>query len=96
MGVTLEPEFMSGQLISPGTYGAFLRNSPKSNRTVIELKNTYPRTNIQLHIGNEVSETEGCILVGYRRNGNKIEGSKDAMEYILTRLQAPDLQVVIL
>lgn len=94
IGVTLEPEFTSGQLIPAGTYGAFLRISPKSGKMVIELKNTYPRTNIQLHIGNEVGETEGCILVGSRRVGNKIEGSAATMKHILARVQAP-LQVVI-
>ena len=100
IGVTLEPAFTSGQLMSPGTYGAFLRNSTKSNRTVIELKNTYPRTHIQLHIGSVVGDTKGCILVGSRRAGNEIRGSRDTMHHILdallSRPYAPLLQVIIL
>ncbi len=94
IGVTLEPTFTSGQLMSAGTYSAFKRISPKSGKMVIELKDTYPRTNIQLHIGNEVGETEGCILVGSGRNGNVIEGSGDAMKSILAQVRAP-LQVII-
>lgn len=37
MGVTLEPTFTSGQLMSSGTYRAFLRISNKSGKMVIEL-----------------------------------------------------------
>ena len=43
VGVTLEPEFMSGKLVSTGTYSAFKRISAKSGKMVIELKNTAPR-----------------------------------------------------
>jgi len=94
VGVTLEPEFMSGKLMSPGTYSAFKRISAKSGRMVIELRNTSPRTNIQIHIGNSVRQTEGCILVGSRRSGNEISGSARTMNDILAKVQGP-LQVNI-
>ena len=94
VGVTLEPEFMSGKLVPTGTYSAFKRISAKSGKMVIELKNTAPRTNIQLHIGNRVGQTEGCILVGSGLVGNAIEGSADTMRDILHRVHGP-LQVII-
>lgn len=94
LGVTLEPTFASGKLVSTGSYDAFLRVSPKSNRLVIELKDTLPRTHIQIHIGNEVFETEGCILVGTRRSGNGISGSTATMNNILAQVHTP-LQVLI-
>ncbi len=97
VGVTLEPTFTSGQLMSTGTYGAFKRFSPKAQRIVIELKNTHPRTNIQIHIGNEVGETTGCILVGSGYSGNEIIGgsSEPTLNKILADLKAPALQVII-
>ena len=94
VGVTLEPEFMSGKLMSAGTYSAFKRISAKSGKMVIELRNTSPRTNIQIHIGNRVGQTEGCILVGSGLVGNAIGGSADTMEDILHRAHGP-LQVNI-
>ena len=94
VGVTLEPEFMSGKLMSAGAYSAFKRVSTKSGRMVIELRNTSPRTNIQIHIGNSVRHTEGCILVGSHRSGNEIAGSARTMNDILARVQGP-LQVNI-
>ena len=94
VGVTLEPAFTSGKLMSAGTYSAFKRISAKSGKMVIELKNTSPRTNIQLHIGNRVGQTEGCVLVGSVRDGNAITGSGNTMNDILHRVHGP-LQVII-
>lgn len=38
IGVTLEPEFTSDQLMSPGTYGVFLRNG--KNRVGVPLSHS--------------------------------------------------------
>jgi Family of unknown function (DUF5675) len=50
--------------IPPGTYAGFLRyDHPDHWR--IELENVPGhRTHIQIHIGNTVADTEGCIIVG--------------------------------
>lgn len=49
--------------IPAGAYDAFIRNSP-SNGTVVELKNVPDCTNIQIHKGNFISDTVGCVLIG--------------------------------
>ena len=46
-----------------GRYRAFKRNSPK-NGNVIELRDVWDRTFIQIHAGNYTSQIQGCILVG--------------------------------
>jgi hypothetical protein len=61
MGVTLE--LPHGQRIPAGTYNAGTYSSPKYGRTVIMLKNVPGRTNIEIHHGNYVSDTTGCILL---------------------------------
>ncbi len=46
-----------------GTYAAFARLS-ETNGAVIELRNVPNRTNVQFHTGNEISDTEGCFILG--------------------------------
>ena len=49
--------------IPEGVYTYKYRESPKNGR-VLELINVEFRANIQIHAGNFVSNTKGCILVG--------------------------------
>lgn len=49
--------------IPPGEYECFIEQSPKNGR-VYELKDVTNRTDIQIHIGNTLHDTEGCILIG--------------------------------
>ena len=51
--------------IPEGTYGCRIRNSPKHG-VCIELKDVPARTAVQIHIGNTVLNTLGCILVGLK------------------------------
>lgn len=49
--------------VLPGTYSAFLRDSP-TNGPCVELRNVPGRTHIQIHAGSFLRNTKGCILVG--------------------------------
>lgn len=49
--------------IPEGTYGYYLRNSPK-NGLILELKLVINRDYIQIHSGNFTRQILGCILVG--------------------------------
>lgn len=64
---TLEPRNLDNQqgisCIPEGNYSYFYRQSP-TNGDVLELKHVEFRTHIQIHAGNFVSNTKGCILVG--------------------------------
>lgn len=63
--------------IPAGTYEMFLRKSKRNGGTggrdydVWELEGVPGRTNVQVHIGNDLEDTEGCILVGSARSHQK-------------------------
>jgi hypothetical protein len=67
VGYTLERPWQGNipliSSIPAGTYSAFVRTETK-DRWRIELKSVPNRQNIQLHVGNFVSNGVGCILIG--------------------------------
>ncbi len=93
VGVTLEPAWPTH--ISTGTYAAELFNSPKFGRTVIKLKDMNGRTDIEIHAGNDVGDTTGCILVGSSRSGGSIWHSNTTLDDLITRLHAPKVTVIV-
>ena len=95
VGVTLEKEFASGKLIPAGTYRARIYNSPRFGRKVILLLSVPGFDAIEIHMGNDVGDTKGCILVGSSRHGDEIWHSRTTLDAILARLHAPDLQVIV-
>ena len=64
---TLEPRDLDNiqdkSCIPEGVYNYKFRDSPKNGR-VLELQNVEFRKRIQMHGGNYVRNTDGCILVG--------------------------------
>lgn len=51
-----------------GTYPIVWEWSPKFKCNLWELKNVPERREIKFHAGNEVTDTEGCVLVGFAFN----------------------------
>lgn len=78
--------------IPPGIYEAEKYNSPRFKRIVILLKGVPGRTSIEIHPGNTMNDTTGCILVGkewgdINRDGNPdVIKSNQAMDKILSLL----------
>jgi hypothetical protein len=76
MGYTLERPWQGNiPLISSipvGTYSAFVRTETK-DKWRIELRDVPKRGNIQLHVGNFVADSVGCILIGRNLKGNLCE-----------------------
>lgn len=70
-----------------GTYECFQRISTKNNQRidgiVYELKGVPNRENVQIHIGNFLSNTEGCILVGRSTDLHVIMQSTEAMQDLI-------------
>lgn len=64
--------------IPAGSFPGFKRHSPTRGFVVPELKDVPGRKNIQIHTGNSVADTLGCILVGtdYGKNGTITESKK--------------------
>ena len=72
------------------TYGRFYEayKNRWNHEFVVELLDVPEFTNILIHTGNEVGDTEGCILVGSGCNVGdmSLTGSRVAYEYIFTLL----------
>lgn len=90
---TLESE---KDIIPTGEYKAFMRESP-SNGRVIELKNVKNRSYIQIHVGNYLRDTQGCILVGKKRSVRlpAVLQSKSAMKELLNKVKNKKIKVVV-
>jgi hypothetical protein len=75
--------------ILPGTYEVVLVHSPKFGRVMPLLLNVPGRSAIEIHQGNLVTDTEGCILLGaYRTTLCEITGSVVAFKAVFEKLQA--------
>ncbi len=85
-GVTLEPETRK---IGKGTYNARLYRSPKFGRMVI-LLDVSGRTYIEIHAGNSLKDTSGCILVGKTRSGSAILNSSSTLSSVINAISTPD------
>jgi hypothetical protein len=80
--------------IPAGTYKGFIRVSRKKGGTgkrdydVPQLERVPGRGAIQIHIGNTLDHTEGCILVGLSRTkgGGFIENSTKAFKRVMDYL----------
>lgn len=54
--------------IPVGVYKVKLYNSPKHGPDTLELVDVLGFQHIQVHVGNDETDTEGCLLVGLSRN----------------------------
>lgn len=92
--VTLELPYLDNKndisCIPCGIYEGFQRISERNNQriggVVYELKYVPMRENIQLHIGNFLSNTNGCILVGRATDLHNISQSTEAMQELINYL----------
>ena len=65
-----------------GRYRVIITKSPKFKRDLPEILNVNNFTSIRIHAGNDIDDTEGCILVGE----NKIKGHLVRSRYWETQL----------
>jgi len=84
-GFTLEDrkagDFGNKDPIRLGEYDAFIREDRDPRK--IELRDVEDFENIQLHIGNDVDDVNGCFAVGTTRRTDKVETSRDKMMELL-------------
>ena len=93
MGVTLEQDL--SKLIPAGTYPARVDTSTHFRRLVIKLDQVPGRTFIEIHPGNRLADTEGCILVGDSRHGNEIWHSSVTLDAIIGALHSKTVMVIV-
>lgn len=90
-GFTLEPP-LSGpppRAIPEGTYRVELRWSPHFGAFLPGLVDVPGRSDILIHVGNSLVDTEGCILVGTTRATNWIGESGAAWEAVMAQVRFP-------
>jgi hypothetical protein len=73
--------------IPEGEYNLVLWESPKFGQ-VIKIQNVIARSDILIHAGNTLGDTQGCILVGVRA-GNRLVASKLTLEKLLNVFTTP-------
>ncbi|MCK4883583.1 MAG: hypothetical protein KAS30_01805 [Candidatus Diapherotrites archaeon] len=88
------------KFLKSGTYPAKFEHSNKFNRKLYELKATGDRTEIKIHIGNTMADTEGCPLLGlslgkYKGKWAVLE-SGSAVDLFHAELNGEDINVCIL
>jgi Steigviridae/Suoliviridae L,D-carboxypeptidase/transpeptidase len=89
---TLELPIVDGghhSAILPDTYDITLVCSPKHNCIVPLLINVPGRSGIEIHCGNFVTDTLGCILVGLRdidSKGDVLISSRLTFEFLMKKL----------
>lgn len=74
--------------IPPGTYHAVKMFSEKFQKVVFVLEDVPERDLIEFHIGNEIKNTEGCVLLGseYSRTNYAIIESRLAFDDFMLRM----------
>ena len=76
--------------IPAGVYPAFRFLSPHIGYELFQLANVPDRVGIDIHIGNTMKDTEGCILVGEAQEGDAITESREAFRLFMGMLTGID------
>jgi len=101
IGQTLEPPWRNNKIsescIPPGEYDAYIRSKETSrwDYDVIQLRDVFNRSAIQIHIGNYINDTKGCILIGKGRGKNAVWNSTDAYEELMSKLDEEEFKVIV-
>lgn len=93
--ITLELPWRDNQpgisCIPAGSYTCTRRFSPAHNRDLFWVDGVPDREAVELHVGNTVRDTKGCILIGTAAGigGGEltITGSRHAFDRFMTRLE---------
>jgi hypothetical protein len=107
-GCTLELPYRNNQRnissIEEGTYKAVIKKSltpgigTTEGNKVIELLNVEGRDNILIHVGNALTDTKGCILIGNYIIDGFLYMSRAALDEIICKIeehQVESIEVVI-
>jgi hypothetical protein len=78
-----------GQTAIPqGRYRVTLRESPRFARQVPLVIAVPGFTDIEIHTGNTIGDTRGCILVGKLRAAQRVGESRAALEQLVAKVDA--------
>jgi hypothetical protein len=98
---TLELPWLNNQsnisCIPEGTYQAKVAYSPKHKRNLYWLQNVPGRGSVEIHIGNLVKDTLGCILLGSSRSSkrNAVYSSRLAFDSFMEMMGGQEFTLII-
>lgn len=96
---TLELPWVGNQrnisCIPEGTYPCELLYSWAHKRFLYWLQNVPGRGAIEIHVGNFVKDTQGCILLGEGRGPDVLRRSKMAFDKFMERMGGQDFMLTI-
>lgn len=75
--------------IPEGRYPVMRYASPHLGHDVLLVDDVPGRSEIEIHEGNEVCQTHGCVMVGFVRSGVTLEESRKALADLLARVEFP-------
>lgn len=95
---TLEPAWRNNahgapdvaSCIPAGVYPALRLKSPRLQYELFQLANVQDRVGIDLHIGNYPRDTDGCILLAEKADGDAVDSSKEAFDLFMQYLAGLD------
>lgn len=76
-------------IIPQGSYNVVLYDSPMAGHVVPLLQNVPERSMIEIHSGNYIKDSKGCILVGRQHTADSVYESKLAFIHLLPRIVLP-------
>lgn len=76
--------------IPAGLYRVVVSWSPRFGRELPMLEHVPGFEGIRIHAGNDAEDTDGCILVGRRREADAILESRAALEALVPKIQAAE------
>jgi hypothetical protein len=87
-----EPKVPHETCIPVGQYEVLITPSPRFKVMMPLLVDVPGFVGVRIHPGNTVLDTDGCILVGRERNGERVEQSRVAYEALFSKLAAAELK----
>jgi len=77
-------------VVLPGTYTCKRYRSPHFGYDVFQILDVPGHTYIEIHIGNRLSDTHGCLLLGTAIEGSALTESKKAFDSFMASMEGID------
>ncbi|GAB2571773.1 DUF5675 family protein [Spirosoma areae] len=90
LGPAGEGKIKGNTAILAGRYRVKLTFSERFGKVLPLLLGVLFFAGIRIHVGNWTADTDGCILVGLKREGNTLKGSIAAMKLLMDVLTQAD------